>query len=92
MEYLTSFPYTVCSQLWATMSALTGYGRPCFAPRNLPEFDIDGETGFVPPRPLPKLQGEYQIWEDTLPRNSSLMYGYRKTCPNGILRVLEIIY
>ncbi|KAL1757496.1 Indoleamine 2,3-dioxygenase [Schizophyllum commune] len=66
MEYLTSFPYTVCSQLWATMSALTGYGRPCFAPRNLPEFDIDGETGFVPPRPLPKLQGEYQIWEDTL--------------------------
>ena len=30
------------------------------------DFDIDVETGFIPPRPLPRLEGPFNIWETAL--------------------------
>lgn len=66
MEYLTSAPYYMYSQLSWALGALTGYGRPGFVPKHLCDFDVDSETGFVPPRPLPRMQGDHKIWEDTL--------------------------
>jgi indoleamine 2,3-dioxygenase len=32
-------------------------------PRSQREFDIDSNTGFLPSKPLPLLQGDYYIWE-----------------------------
>lgn len=30
------------------------------------DFDIDPMTGFIPPEPLPRLSGQYTIWENAL--------------------------
>jgi hypothetical protein len=30
------------------------------------DFDVDPETGFLPPRPLPRLSAPFDIWESVL--------------------------
>ncbi|KAL1746274.1 Indoleamine 2,3-dioxygenase [Schizophyllum fasciatum] len=50
---------------WAFLAVLSCYRRN-LVPRPLSDFDVSESTGFMPPRPLPKLQGRYGLWEAAL--------------------------
>lgn len=65
---------------YCTMTALTHIFTRMFGTlKNVDEhptqadFDIDPVTGFVPPEPLPRLQGQYKLWEDTLAEASEVL-------------------
>jgi len=52
------------------------YRRPILGRRSHIEFDINTETGFFPPRPLPRLRDAFSIWEQALAdANDSLALG-----------------
>ncbi|KAI0317462.1 Indoleamine 2,3-dioxygenase [Amylostereum chailletii] len=34
--------------------------------RSMEDYDIDAATGFFPPEPLPRLDGQFEIWENAL--------------------------
>jgi indoleamine 2,3-dioxygenase len=42
------------------------YRKPRYVNPPLVDFDIDAETGFHPRRPLPRLQGPFDVWEVAL--------------------------
>ncbi|KAF5364400.1 hypothetical protein D9757_011903 [Collybiopsis confluens] len=48
---------------YSLSTTATESGEPLPPPIN---FDIDQITGFIPSRPLPRLCGEYKVWEDAL--------------------------
>ena len=67
-DHLTTFP-NPASFLRLVASAMGTTLAKSNKPRglrSLEEYDIDPATGFFPPKPLPRLSGQFEIWEDML--------------------------
>src|SRR5258707_3911649 len=47
-------------------ASLLAFRKPAQENLSSTSFDIDPNTGFFPPNPLPRLRGSYTLWENAL--------------------------
>ena len=66
IQRLCSLLVRLFSMLLRASGWLLNCRRRARVPRPLSDFDVDANTGFMPRRPLPKLRGEFELWESAL--------------------------